>query len=85
MSGEIERLANQQLESMQSLVAQNERGQYFISDLTMIDMPSSKWRVLNWVLDQLVALYPNRVWQESESIDPNVRGIMISWYPKRIR
>lgn len=83
MSNEVERIANQQLESMQGLMVKNERGQYFISDLAMIDMSSQKLRILNWLLNQLVMMYPNYVWQQTEAIDPSVRGIMISWYPKQ--
>lgn len=75
-------VAQDQLESMKAVVDQNQRGQYFIDYITMVDISSEKLRMLNWLLRHLVEAYPDYVWQQSEALDPNVRGITISWYPK---
>lgn len=74
-----------QLEAMKAAVGQNQRGQFFIDDINMINMGSDKLRLLNWLLGRLVVDFPTYVWQQSEAIDPNIRGVMISWYPKHGR
>lgn len=83
MSQELMLLAQDQLEAMKVMASQNQRGEYFISDINLVNISSEKLRLLNWLLYRLVEAYPNYVWQQSEAIDPNIRGITISWYPKR--
>jgi len=85
MSSAVKTVAAQQLVLMCGLIDENQRGHYFLSDASLINMSSQKIRVLNWLLYQLVELYPSLVWMQTESMDPHVRGIMISWYPERMR
>ena len=57
-------------------------GEYYISDILMVNLSSERTRLLNWLLQQLVYNYPNYVWRQDMSLDPNMSGVLISWRRK---
>ena len=85
MTTDILVFANQQLEVFKNEIDKNPsmEGEYFIDDMRMDEYGSSKNRMLSWLLLRLTITHHQYTWQQSEALDPNVRGVLIRWIPKR--
>jgi hypothetical protein len=85
MSNEVDLFVNQQLEVFKNEIAKNPTmsGEYYIPDMRMEEKDSDKNQLLSRLLTFLAMTHHQYIWQQSESLNPNVRGVMIRWIPKR--
>lgn len=67
------------LEGMSNMIRQQPNGEYYISDILLIDLSSENVQLLNWLLRQLVDKFPEYVWGQTTSLDPYKRGVLITW------
>jgi hypothetical protein len=82
-SNEIQLAAHIQLEGMKNvLIANPTEGEYFIENLKMLDGGEQNW-VLTFLIMHLSRQFPQFYFIRTESLDPNVRGILVRWRFKR--
>lgn len=70
------------LNNLRELVVLYPDGEYFIHDVSIMDIPTSVLRTYIHLLNELPVLFPQYRWKSTESLDLTQRGILISWRKK---
>ena len=82
-STDVSLILNQQLETFKNTLEKTPgRGSYFIEDMRMEEWKSAKNTLLSRLLTMLAITHHGYVWKQTESLDPAIRGVLITWIPK---
>lgn len=81
MQTEIDIIVSQQVETVGEMLKSQPDGSYFIPDLSFTDK-DAKHNLLNKLMRELVRTFREFQWEQRESLDPSIRGILVLWRRK---
>ena len=81
---EIALHAKNTLDSVKSAIALSPSdGSYYIPGITWVEFNDPRVRLLSWLLYQLTKSFPEYMFKQTESLNPTVKGMKITWYKKQ--